>query len=79
MFQLVYTSYRSTANFSKPQILNPKIFLSNHHNQNYTQMTLSGNIERDISLWKRIVLEKLYKAIQNYATIQKTIQNCKKL
>ena len=42
-------------------------------------MTLSGNIKGDIILWKRIVLEKLYKAILNYATIQKTIQNCKKL
>ena len=76
MFQLVYTSYRSTANFSKPQILNPKIFLSNHHNQNYTQMTLSGNIEGDISLWKKNY-PKLYKTMQLHKKLYKTVKNCK--
>ena len=39
-------------------------------------MTLSGNIEGDISLWKKNY-PKLYKTMQLYKKLYKTVKNCK--
>ena len=66
LFRIVYTCHRLITKISK-LFGELKKFASNHHDQHYIWVPLSGNTEEGDSVWKRIVLQN-----------SNIIQNCNK-